>query len=144
MKRTIKHKIRRFFKKIAVKSKRTLNPDGRAKYPKSITDKEKTISSIFLKILHDSNTEMYYNPETYECYLRSVKYNIYIFLESNNVTVINSVYGYEVKISQRLERYLSERFKHETAKRRNNFKEEAMKKVEHSLNITLDNINFDK
>jgi hypothetical protein len=112
------------------------------RYPKKVSNNEKVASSIFLKILHEPETSLYYNPETYECYLKSNKHNLYIFLESANIKIINSKYGYDTKISIELENYLSERFKHESSKRRNIFKQEVLSKVENSLNHTLDKINI--
>lgn len=129
---------------IYVISKKSFKGDKRAKYPKVMTEKEKTVASIFLTILHEPETVLYYNPETYECYLQSDVHKISMFLEPQNVTVINSIYGYDTKISQKLEVYLSERFKHETSKRRNIFKKEILAKVEHSLINTLDKIYLKK
>jgi hypothetical protein len=141
MKITFKHKLKRFFKKINLKLKSTFRKQ-KIRYPKKVSNNEKVASSIFLKILHDPETSLYYNPETYECYLKSNKHNLYIFLESANIKIINSKYGYDTKISIQLENYLSERFKHESSKRRNIFKQEVLSKVENFLNHTLDKINI--
>jgi hypothetical protein len=141
MKITFKHRLNRFFKKINLKLKSTFRKQ-KIRYPKKVSNNEKVASSIFLKILHDPETSLYYNPETYECYLKSNKHNLYIFLESANIKIINSKYGYDTKISIQLENYLSERFKHESSKRRNIFKQEVLSKVENSLNHTLDKINI--
>jgi hypothetical protein len=141
MKITFKHRLNRFFKKINLKLKSTFRKQ-KIRYPKKVSNNEKVASSIFLKILHDPETSLYYNPETYECYLKSNKHNLYIFLESTNIKIINSKYGYDTKISIQLENYLSERFKHESSKRRNIFKQEVLSKVENSLNHTLDKINI--
>jgi hypothetical protein len=141
MKITFKHRLNRFFKKINLKLKSTFRKQ-KIRYPKKVSNNEKVASSIFLKILHESETSLYYNPETYECYLKSDKHNLYVFLESANIKIINSKYGYDTKISIELENYLSERFKHESSKRRNIFKQEVLSKVENSLNHTLDKINI--
>jgi hypothetical protein len=141
MKITFKHRLNRFFKKINLKLKSTFRKQ-KIRYPKKVSNNEKVASSIFLKILHEPETSLYYNPETYECYLKSDKHNLYVFLESANIKIINSKYGYDTKISIQLENYLSERFKHESSKRRNIFKQEVLSKVENSLNHTLDKINI--
>jgi len=141
MKITFKHRLNRFFKKINLKLKSTFRKQ-KIRYPKKVSNNEKVASSIFLKILHEPETSLYYNTETYECYLKSDKHNLYVFLESTNIKIINSKCGYDTKISIQLENYLSERFKHESSKRRNIFKQEVLSKVENSLNHTLDKINI--
>jgi len=139
MKRDFKHKLKRFFKVLSIKTKSIFRKQ-KIRYPKNVSENEKTASSIFLKILHEPETSLYYNPETHECYLKSDKKHLYIFLESCNIKIINSKYGYDTKISVSLESYLSERFKHESSKRRNLFKQEVLSKVQNSLNHTLDKI----
>lgn len=135
-----KHKIKRFFLKIYIRFKRLFNSNKRVRYPKQVEDSEKTAAHIFLKILKDPDTKLSYDPKTLECYLRSEKHNLYLFLESQNLKVINTIYGYDVKLSSRMEYYLNERFQHQMSKRRQIFKQEAISKVQYSLDKTLKNI----
>jgi hypothetical protein len=101
---------------------------------------EKTAYSIFMKLLLDPTSKLYYDLHTSECYIRSEDATLYIFLEANNIKVINSVYGYDVPIGRDLEAYLTERFRREMAIRRSKFKAEALKKIEHSLETTLEKL----
>ena len=140
--RTTKHKIRRFFQGIVIKTKRIFKMgDKKARYPKASSNSERTAANIFLKILHHPDSKLYYDLVSNECYLRSDDSTLYLFLESNNLKVINSVYGYDIRLSTQMEIYLSERFRNEMAKRRKIFKSEAISKVKHSLDQTLEKIN---
>ena len=140
--RTNKHKFRRFIQLIIIKTKRIFKmKDKKTRYPKIASNSERTAANIFLKVLHDPDSKLYYDLESSECYLRSDDSTLYLFLESNNLKVINSVYGYDIKLSSQMEVYLSERFRNEMSKRRKVFKSEAISKVKHSLEQTLVKIN---
>jgi len=140
MKRTKTYILKRFIQKIGIRFQTMVTGNRRARYPKYLSEKEKTVCDIFLNVLHNPQSVLHYNPETYECYIQSDSQKLYIFLEPQNVTVINTIYGYDTKISADLEVYLSERFKHEASKRRNIFKAEILSKVQHSLKNTLEKI----
>lgn len=132
-----KNKIWRF---IVVKVMRMFSSGTRARYPKKVTDQEKTASTIFMTLLKDPNSKLYYESKRNECYLDSESKKMKLFLEAGNIKVINSTYGYDVPISNEMEYYLEARFKVQMNKRRSEFKEKALSKVEHSLNKTLEKI----
>lgn len=114
--------------------------DSRVRKPTKMTDAERTAVLIFMKVLLDGGSKLYYDLHTQECYLRSEDSTLYIFLESHNVKIINSVYGYDVHVSGETETFLLERFKREMSVRRQKFKREALSKVEHSLESTLEKL----
>jgi hypothetical protein len=125
---------------VYVKTVKLFKSDERSRYPKKVTDKEKTVADIFINVLHDPDTKLYYDIKTHECSLKSEKQSLWIFLERENMKVINSTFGYDRTISPELEYYLSDRFRQENNKRRTLMKEEALSKVEHSLSYTLNKI----
>lgn len=122
------------------RSFRTNAESNSVKRPKKMTRAEETATSIFISVLKDKGSKLYYDIHTQECYLRSEDASIYVFLESRNVKIINSVFGYDVHISGDLEAFLGEKFIREMAIRRKAFKEEALSKVNHSLDQTLDRV----
>jgi hypothetical protein len=132
----IKRKIKWFW--LYTKSK--MKGSDKVRLPKNMVPAEKTAYSIFMKLLLDPTSKLYYDLHTSECYIRSEDSTLYIFLEANNIKVINSVYGYDVPIGRDLEAYLTERFRREMAIRRSKFKAEALKKIEHSLETTLEKL----
>ena len=141
MKRTFRYKTRRWIQSSVLRFKKLFRSDRRARYPKNSSNSEKTAAQIFIKLLHDPDSKLYYDLVSHECYLRSNDSSLYLFLERDNLKVINSVYGYDIRLSAEMESYLTERFKHEMAKRRKIFKNLALSKVKHSLEQTLDKIN---
>lgn len=131
----------KLFRKIYIKIYRLLKTNVRVKYPKKVSDPEKVVSNIFLKTLVNPETQLYYNIENSECSLKNEKDKLFIFLEKNNIKVINSTFGYDRHIFSDLEEYLIQRFIRENTKRRTQMKEEAIKKVDNSLSKTLDKLN---
>ena len=119
---------------------RLFKSGNKVRYPKKVTEGEKTVSDIFINILRDSDTKLYYDTKTHECSMKSEKQSIWIFLESGNMKVVNSTFGYDRPISSELEYYLYERFRVENTKRRTLMKAEALSKIEHSLSKTLDKV----
>jgi hypothetical protein len=141
MKRTYKHKLKRLFQSIYIYFKRLFKTDRRPRFPKDVTNDELTASIIFLRVLRNPDSKLYYDLKTNECYVRSGDSTLYLFLESRNLKVINSVYGYDIRLSTKMEIYLADRFIIEMSKRRSAFKNEALSKVTHSLDKTLKDIN---
>ena len=120
---------------------KTLKTKDKIRKPIRLSEAERTATSIFIKILMNKGSKLYYDLETSECYIRSEDSTLFIFLESQNVKIINSVYGYDVNISGELETFLIHRFRRELAVRRRAFKKEALSKIEYSLETTLNKLN---
>lgn len=136
-------KLRKFRRSAFVKFGRFIKSasnDRKIKRPKKLTEQEDTAMQIFLEILHDKDSKLYYDIATHECYISSPDQNIYIFLESRNIKIINSVFGYDVHIGSALEHYMLEKFIKEMAIRRNSFKRDVLSRINHSLDSTLEKI----
>jgi hypothetical protein len=114
--------------------------ERKVKRPKILLESEETACEIFLNVLHNKDSKLYYDIKTQECYISSGDRTVFVFLESNNVKIINSVFGYDVHIRGELEAYLLEKFISEMSKRQNAFKKEVMSKINHSLDNTLNKI----
>lgn len=135
-----KTNIKRFLLVSWLRIRRYFKTTQKHRKPKSITPNQKTAVSIYIKVLHDPTSKLYYDLTTQECYIRSGDSSLYLFLEENNLKIINSVYGYDVAIGQQLEAYLGEKFRREMSVRRLAFKNEALSRVSHSLDKTLEKI----
>ena len=132
---------KRFLRKIVVKSMRLMTPkERRAKYPKKLRDAEKIAIETFLVVLRDPQSSLYVDITTQECFLRSDDSSIYLFLEAGNLKIVNTIFGYDISLDANSERFLSEQFKNELAKRRRQFKKEALEKVQHSLKNTFEKL----
>ena len=114
--------------------------NSKVKKPSKLSDAESTACEIFLTILHNKDSKLYYDIQTQECYISSGDKTLFVFLEANNVKIINSVFGYDVHVKGELESYLLEKFITEMGKRRNAFKNEVLSKINHSLDSTLTRI----
>lgn len=64
---------------------RSAKNESKIKRPKNLTHQENTAMQIFLEILHDKESKLYYDIATHECYISSPDKSIYIFLESRNI-----------------------------------------------------------
>ncbi len=113
--------------------------DNTPKKPKKMNEQEQTVISITERLLPKSDTELFLDPKTQECYLSNDKYHI--FIESSRVRVINSVFGYDVYVSGEVEMYLVHIFMLEVSKRRSEFKQTIISKVNKNLNSILSDIN---
>ena len=133
----MKTNLKRRIKWIRLKLHRFFSSDQKTRLPKRLSEAEQTAKDIFMFLLVRPETKLYYDLKTAECYIRSEDCSVYIFLENKNIKIINSVYGYDVNISQELEAYMTNKFEHELYKRRATFKAEALSKIEHSLENTL-------
>lgn len=133
--------IKRYMKLYWLRFLRNLKqPNQRTRRPQKMSESERTATEIFQLLIHRSDSKLYYDLKTSECYIRSEDGSLFIFLEERNIKIINSVYSFDVNISSDLEAYLTERFERELAIRRRQFKKEALAKVEHSLENTLNKI----
>jgi len=137
----MKHQIKRLLLYYWIKIVRFTSVGEKIRYPKNINEKEKTSIKVFSKVLHNLDSELYYDYKRDECYIKLENENIYIFLERLNLSIINSIYGYDVTISDNTEKYLYEMFIRELTKRRHKFKTEVLSKVTGSLEKTLYKLN---
>lgn len=116
-----------------------MNPN-KVKLPKKMNEAEKIAVSLFMKLIKDPESKLYYDIASSECYIKSSDSTIYIFLESRNMKTINTVVGYDIPLQADTEQYLSEKFRIELNKRRMIFKQEALEKIDHSLHKTFDRV----
>lgn len=137
--KTFKYK-NRLYRWVYIKIIKLFNSERRARYPKKVSDLEKVVSDIFIKVLHNPESQLYYNISTGECSIKLESQKLFIFLENGKVRVINSTFGYDRAICPELQQYLMERFRHENAKRRRIMKEQALSKIDNSLSITLEKL----
>ena len=125
---------------LSLKFSRVFASEKRIRFPKNMTESEKIASEIFIYLLKDHSSKLYYDIVTSECFISDANKTIFTFLESKNLKIINTVYGYDTYISSDTELYLSNRFRRELTTRRKMFKEEAILKVEYSLCSTLNKL----
>jgi len=99
---------------------------------------------IWTKVVHQPESNLMYNPQSHEAYAEwdSPSGTVYLFLESSNLRVINTVVGYDIRLSQKVEQWCSSVFTREVSKRRKKFKRLAESKVVHSLDSLENRLTF--
>jgi hypothetical protein len=132
LKSTITHLRRRF--KVFAGQFGNARTTQRMKRP-SMSQSEEQATRIWTKVVHQVDSDLMYNPQTHEAYAQweSPGGTIYLFLEAGNLRVINTVVGYDIRLSDKVEQWCASIFSREVAKRRNKFRKGAESKVIHSL-----------
>jgi hypothetical protein len=100
-----------------------------------MTETEAQAARIWIKVVHQKDSDLMYNPQTHEAYAlwESPSGTVYLFLEAGNLRVINTVVGYDIRLSSSVEQWCASIFSREVAKRRAKFRKNAESKVTHSL-----------
>lgn len=108
--------------------------DRKMKRPTMNPTEEQAVR-IWTRVVHQADSDLMYNPQTHDAYAlwEAPTGTVYLFLESGNLRVINTVVGYDIRLSNAVEHWCSKVFTREVAKRRNRFRLNAESKVVHSL-----------
>lgn len=132
----LKHKLKRFIQKVGIKSTRMMNPINSE--PLSTSEREALI--IFRKLLGDPDSELLTSPLSGKFYLRSPDRGMLLVLGVGNLSIVNHVYGYDVRLSQKSEKMLIDVFLNEVENRRKKMEEEYNKNIQHSLKTIIENL----
>lgn len=140
-----------FFKKLSRRIKRRLHvtvmrtlflPKHQEKidFPRKFVASEETAVKLFLAVLENPGTTLMYDTDPEECLLESADKTLYLFFTPSNIKIVNTVVGYDIHLQPRVELFLRQKFKAQLKKRIRIFKSEATKKVQVSLQKTLDKV----
>jgi hypothetical protein len=129
MKTNFLHKIKL---KFAIKLKRLLNPNLADRTTKT----ERDVICIFNALVSNESSELLMHPNNEKFYMKSAKTGIFITLSThyNEISIINHVYGYNVRLSNRVLHEMIKTFLLEVEKRRIAMTLEYNNNIEHSLN----------
>jgi hypothetical protein len=97
--------------------------------------------NIFLSLLKDPNSMLTVAPISGEKLIDNREKEILAILSYNNLTIINSVYQYEINMKETLVEKLKIQFNETQEKRANIIKRKANKKVKQSLDKLLEMLN---
>ena len=143
----LKHQIRRLKRHCLILINKFFNSshyERKVKKPKNMTESEVQAVRIWTKVVHNKDSELMYNPKTHDAYAvwESPSGMIYLFLEKENLRIINTVVGYDVKLSDKVDHWCVSIFTREVDKRRTKFKMDAESKVTHSLDSLESRLNL--
>ena len=97
--------------------------------------------NIFLSLLKDPNSMLTVAPISGEKLIDNREKEILAILSYNNLTIINSVYQYEINMKESLVEKLKIQFNETQEKRANIIKRKVNKKVKQSLDKLLEMLN---
>lgn len=143
MERSGGYKVKSWFKRVFFKTKRIFKMGGRVerhRRPKNLNESQNIAVDITVKTILNATSILSYDPETHECYIEGSNGTLFIFIESRNIKIINTVFGYDIPISIPTENYVTYVFRREVTKRRMKFKKAALDKIEFSLQKALNRI----
>jgi hypothetical protein len=120
----------RFFKRISISCKKRLSP-----HDFKIGKAERDVMIIFNTLIHHNESELLMHPSGDKFYLKSPKMGIFLTISGNlsEISIINHVYGYNVKIGSRVLKNITSSFMEEVEKRRLQMEKEYNENIQHSL-----------
>ena len=122
----------RLWLKIGIKFKRMFDPHS----IESITKTERDAIYIFNTLTHDPGSELFMHPSYDKYYIKSAKTGIFVTITTHHpeISIINHVYGYNVKLSNRAMNGMIKTFLKEVEKRRLKMESEYTDNIQHSIN----------
>lgn len=129
------HRFKRLSQRVSIKIHRLLDPTDRAET--SSGEAERDAAFIFRKMIKCQDSELLMSAISQKQYVRNDERRILLILDSYELTVINHVFSYNIRISQKTNKTLSEAFNIELEKRRLDMEISFKENVKHSLKTIL-------
>ena len=123
------HFAKRLFQRIGIKMAKLMNSGQKRK----MTEAEKEAGGILRLLISDKETDLLTSPTTGKSYIKCNNRQMLLVLGDYELSIINHVYGYNVHLSQRIERLFRDQFLDEIEKRREDMESEFRNSVKHSL-----------
>ena len=132
------HRFRRLSQKLSIKLLRAFNPLDRERPEKNSSELDAAL--LFKKMLVKTDSELLISPLSGRYFLKNDRKQILIILTEYELVVINHVFGYNIKISQKLQRSLYQSFVNEVEHRRTAMENAFRQNVKHSLQSIISHI----
>jgi hypothetical protein len=134
MKHKLLHQLKRFTQRLAIKLSRVMNPlDVREAYEES----ESEAAMLFRRMIKDAGSDLLISPISSKYYIKNDELQILIIMTEHDITIINHIFGYNVRVSQKTFRNLHGTFIKNIEYRRNLMEIEYKKNVKHSLQTII-------
>jgi hypothetical protein len=133
------HRFRRLSQTLSIKLLRAFNPLDRERPEKNSSELDAAL--LFKKMLVKADSELLISPLSGRYFLKNDRKQILIILTEYELVVINHVFGYNIKISQKLQRSLYQAFVNEVEQRRTAMENAFRQNVKHSLQSIISHIN---
>ena len=105
-----------------------------------LSETQKVALSICRKLIKDETSVLLIAPKSNKKYIENERLDIFIVIDGDEVSIINHVYNYIIKLSYRDNIRINHFFDHETEIRRNEYEQVIKNRIEYSLHTILDKI----
>jgi hypothetical protein len=124
------HKFNRFLQRSAIKMIRMMNPDLRDKTKDNF---EVESFAICKRLISKQETTLLISPISGKRYIKSDGNQLFIIIESHQMTIVNHQYSYNIDIQGKAYKKIAQVFDAEVEHRRENMETEIRSNVKHSL-----------
>jgi hypothetical protein len=131
----IKHQGKRLFQKIGIKMTRLFNPLDANSAEENSSDRDASI--LFRKMILQKDSELLISPISSRYFVKNDANNILLILSEYELIIINHVFGYNIRLSQKAYRQLYTAFVNEVEDRRKQMERNFSKNVKHSLQTLI-------
>jgi len=135
----LKHKVKRFLQRIALKIIKVSNKGDLTK-----SDYQYECLAICKNLMHKEKTKLLTSPISGKRYINSDDKQIYIIIDNRQITIVNHNYSYTIELTYNAFERLSKVFDNEVELRRQEMEKEIRSNVKHSLKNIYNNIVNDK
>jgi hypothetical protein len=111
---------------------------------KTIDPIEQKGIEIFISLLKDKDSVLHVAPLSGERFIENPKLEMFIILSYNKLTIINSVYQYDIRVTEKIEDQLQQQFNGVQEKRTQVVKRKSTTKVKQSLDTIIDTLKNNK
>jgi len=129
------HRSKRLSQQVSIKVYRLLNPTSPVETISG--EAERDAAFIFRKMIKCQESDLLISPISQKQYVRNDEKNILLILDNYELTIINHVVSYTIKISQRTNKSLNDALDVELEKRRLEMELSFKENVKHSLKTIL-------
>lgn len=132
----LKHKLSRFFQKVAIKLIKASNKTDEPKH----SEYEFECLAICKNLILKDKTKLLISPISGKRYIKSDDSQIFIIIDNRQITIVNHNYSYTIELTYNAFDRLSKAFDNEVEKRRQIMESEIRSNVKHSLTNIYNNI----
>jgi len=131
------HKFKRFFQRTAIKSIRLMSPDFSDKNKENFNAES---FAICKRLISKRETTLLISPISGKRYIKSDDNQLFIIIESHQMTIVNHQYSYNIDIHGKGFERIAQIFDAEVESRREKMEAEIRSNVKHSLSNIYKNL----
>lgn len=122
--------FKKLYVRLRVKLRNLMTPPEHYLEEKKYTSMCVSVAKTLISL---PDSELIYTPQSYKYYIKNVRLGIYMVINNDVLSVTNHSYSYEVKLSGKSSRILTNNFDYNLEKRGQEFDLEMIKQIKESL-----------